>query len=68
MNDAGQDVVAEVLGVHRSATTPLMASEIAQQLRAAGHANIDKRQVNHLLYGPLKGQVRQDVENRGGNL
>jgi very-short-patch-repair endonuclease len=62
MNDSPNcDITAAVLTVLRASTKPLMASEIALQLQAAGHPNTDKKVVNHLLYGPLKGQVRQDA-------
>lgn len=59
-----KDITVALLGVLRSSDKPLMASEIAQQLRTAGHANADKKVVNHLLYGPLKVQVRQNADYR----
>lgn len=34
-----------------------MASEIAQQLRVAGHANVEKKHVNHRLYGRRQPQA-----------
>jgi len=58
------EIVMAVLGVLRASDKPLMATEIASRLREAGHENADKKVVNHLLYGPLKGQVRQDAGYR----
>ncbi len=57
-------IVMAVLGVLRASDSPMMASEIAAQLREAGHENTDKKVVNHLLYGALKGQVRQNYGYR----
>jgi hypothetical protein len=58
------DIIVALIGVLRTSDSPLMATEIASELRDSGHENADKKVVNHLLYGPLKGQVRQDASYR----
>lgn len=58
------NIIESILAILRTSVAPLMASEIAQQLRDSGHESADKKVVNYLLYGPLKGQVRQDAGYR----
>jgi very-short-patch-repair endonuclease len=63
-NESTGDITEALLGILRASNKPLMASEIAQVLRAAGYAGADRKVINSLFHGPLRGQVSQDSNYR----
>lgn len=59
------DRILEILG---SSVGPLMAAEIAKQLRAMGYAHLKKSGVSHILRRCLTAKVRQDPSHYSWSL